>query len=64
MLHDAGIFPCDKVKEDPGKHGEANGNETDHHPNGARVITPHDDVVHVSRKSSDDDQPHMHRQKA
>src|ERR1022692_2191316 len=64
MLHGTRIFPCDKVNEAPGNHYEANGDETNHHPDEVRVIAPRNDVVHVSHKSSDGDQAHMHRQKA
>src|SRR5436190_1196649 len=64
MLHGARIFPCDKVKDAPCKHCEANGDEAEDRPDGLRVIAPGNDVVHVSHKSSDRDQPHMHHQKA
>ena len=64
MLHRASIFPGDKVKEGPGEHYEANCDEANDHPERVGVITPRNDVVHVSRKASDDDQAHMHRQKA
>src|SRR5664279_3204437 len=64
MLHGTRICPCDKVKEGPGKHHETHGDETNDHPDEVRVIMPRNDVVHVSHKSSDDDQSDMHRQKA
>ena len=64
MLHRPGIFPSDKVRKGPRKHYEANGDQTENHPDRVRVITPRNDVVHVSRKSSDDNQSDMHRQKA
>ena len=40
MLHGPSIFPCDKVKEGPGKHHKANGDEANNHPDKVRVITP------------------------
>src|SRR5579864_7287037 len=64
MLHGPRIFPCDKMKEAPGQYYEANGDQTDNHPDEVRIITPGYDVVHVFDKSSDDDQAHMNRQKA
>jgi hypothetical protein len=52
------------VKEAPGSHYEANADQTENHSDEVRVIPTGYDVVHVSDKSSDGDQAHMHRQKA
>jgi hypothetical protein len=64
MLHGPRIFPCDKVKEDPRKYNQANGDQAQNHPDEVRVITPGYDVVHVSDKPSDGDQTDVHGQKA
>jgi len=61
MLHGTGRFPGDVMKKDPGQDHEADGDEAHEHPNEAQVIKSRNDVVHVSHKTCDGNQPHMDR---